>query len=686
MKKCSNYIIVLIIFALFTESRAQWIKAYNPYNGYVSALSVVGSQIFAGSKGNLYVTENNATNWRSIGLTKPNIKITSIAGEGKVVFVGTEGDGVFLSTDNGSSWNTANIGLANLVVSSLTMRDSLLFLGTIGDGVFHSSDRGKNWAKVNIGISNTSITTIAMSDSIVIAGSSEGKMFLSSDMGISWKWFSLSNGSSITCLISKLGRLFASSSGGGVYVSLNGGQEWVEANNGLYNHMVTSITATDSDLFAGTMMSGVFRSSDFGVSWSTFNSGLSDTVITSLVVCDSNIFLGTQNSGVFLSSVKRQYWSAINTGLISVDINVFLTNGNDVFAGTKGGGVLLSTDKGKSWSARNSGLTELNVRSLAMHDSTIYVAIDRSWIFKSTDYGKNWVPTTFVQASPEQLAMSDSILYVSTGSQGVYQTRNEGKSWQYLGLIYKTLYPIVAKDSLVMTGSYVYEGVFISSNYGKDWTSIGAPYSHSMTTTLGWCGDNIVAGIDYGLYFKAGNGGWIRKDPMKPNPNMIYSMAIKDSLIIIGTYSGLYLSTDRGEKWVTIDSGLTGTVYALAIVGSDLFAGDLDKNVWKRSLTEIVTEVRELKTNITNEFNLNQNYPNPFNPTTIINYSVPKQSNVKLIIYDALGREVANLVNEEKPVGNYTIKFDAKHLASGIYFYQLRVGDFVQTKKMVLLR
>ena len=86
------------------------------------------------------------------------------------------------------------------------------------------------------------------------------------------------------------------------------------------------------------------------------------------------------------------------------------------------------------------------------------------------------------------------------------------------------------------------------------------------------------------------------------------------------------------------------------------------------------------------DFYLSQNYPNPFNPITIINFSVPKQSNVTLLIYDALGREVTTLINEEKEAGNYTAEFNASNLSSGIYFYQIRAGEFIQTKKMVLLR
>ena len=84
------------------------------------------------------------------------------------------------------------------------------------------------------------------------------------------------------------------------------------------------------------------------------------------------------------------------------------------------------------------------------------------------------------------------------------------------------------------------------------------------------------------------------------------------------------------------------------------------------------------------------NYPNPFNPTTMIQYSVVNTGNVSLKVYDVLGNEVATLVNEEKQTGSYEVEFQSavsnQQLASGIYFYQLRAGEFVQTKKMILLR
>lgn len=85
-------------------------------------------------------------------------------------------------------------------------------------------------------------------------------------------------------------------------------------------------------------------------------------------------------------------------------------------------------------------------------------------------------------------------------------------------------------------------------------------------------------------------------------------------------------------------------------------------------------------------FRLDQNYPNPFNPVTTIEYEIPQREFVSLSVFDIRGREVANLVNEEKPGGSYNVKFDASNLSTGIYFYRLQAGDFFEVKKLLLLK
>jgi len=86
------------------------------------------------------------------------------------------------------------------------------------------------------------------------------------------------------------------------------------------------------------------------------------------------------------------------------------------------------------------------------------------------------------------------------------------------------------------------------------------------------------------------------------------------------------------------------------------------------------------------DYHIFQNYPNPFNPSTIIRYQIPERNFITLKIYDVLGNEIATLVNEEKFIGSYAVEFDASRLPSGIYFYRLQAGSFVETKKMVLIK
>jgi hypothetical protein len=99
------------------------------------------------------------------------------------------------------------------------------------------------------------------------------------------------------------------------------------------------------------------------------------------------------------------------------------------------------------------------------------------------------------------------------------------------------------------------------------------------------------------------------------------------------------------------------------------------------SITSIVSDQL-----YTLSFNLQQNYPNPFNPTTTINYSIAKEGHVKLTVYNAIGSQVAVIVEEYKPAGNYSIQFNGSNLASGIYLYRLEIGSYNAAKKLILLK
>ena len=136
------------------------------------------------------------------------------------------------------------------------------------------------------------------------------------------------------------------------------------------------------------------------------------------------------------------------------------------------------------------------------------------------------------------------------------------------------------------------------------------------------------------------------------------------------------------------------SVYAIDMDGDgdiDVLSAsaDDDKIAWYRK--DGVTGVESISNEIPTEFSLSQNYPNPFNPSTKIKFEIPGQARndnmpVTLKIYDVLGNEVATLVNEEKPAGTYEVDFNAGKITSGVYFYKLTAGSFVQIKKMLLLK
>ncbi len=89
---------------------------------------------------------------------------------------------------------------------------------------------------------------------------------------------------------------------------------------------------------------------------------------------------------------------------------------------------------------------------------------------------------------------------------------------------------------------------------------------------------------------------------------------------------------------------------------------------------------------IPDEFTLSQNYPNPFNPSTKIKFNIPQQSRVELKVYNVLGKEVMTLINDVKSAGGYEVEFDASSLASGTYFYKIQAGQFIDVKRMILIK
>lgn len=672
----------------------------------VNALCVSGRYLFAGTYNGVFVSTNNGTRWTAGGL--PNYAVYALAISGSNLFAGTSGGGVFLSTNNGTSWTPVNdAALTNRFIRALAVSPAnggsgtYLFAGTSG-GVYVSTNNGTSWKAASSGMPYDSyghlptvyvlaVTRASDGDgrTILYAGTSAG-VFLSANNGTTW----IAANTGLPCnsdgnilyvyalaMPPDSGRaetaiLFAGISGGGVFLSTNDGTSWTEASKGLTSMSVSALAilpasdeAGSAMLFAGTFGGGVFLSTDNGTCWNAANAGLTNTSVLSLTKSPTNdgsgtnLFAGTSSGGVYLSTDNGASWSSARTDVTNTPVWSLAARDANLFAGT-GCGVFLSTDNGLSWTAVNEGLTSTSVHALAISPAidgpgTYLIAGTTSGVFISTNNGTSWsaASTGLTNTIVSSLAANGTNLFAGT-SNGVFHSINNGTSWgpASTGLTNSNVLSLAVSSAKGGSGTNVfagtYGGVFLSTDNGTRWSGAAMPsyavYSLAVSPVDGGSGTSFFAGT---------------------------------------SGSGVFLCTSDAASWSQVNSGMRITdVNALLWSDGYLFAGTSYGGVWRRPLSEMITSTPVSPPNMPAIFSLEQNFPNPFNPTTKIRYQVSGVSNVKLVVYDLLGREVSVLVNEKREAGVHEVRFDGTGLSSGVYFYRLTVGDIAATKRLLLLK
>ena len=224
-------------------------------------------------------------------------------------------------------------------------------------------------------------------------------------------------------------------------------------------------------------------------------------------------------------------------------------------------------------------------------------------------------------------------------------------------------------------------GEFTDQGFGISTDVTGNIFvSGSFNTTAIFDATNTLttSGVDNGYiakYNPSGNLEWSNKIG-STNYSFGYDCVTSqnNNIIVVGSFQGL-ANFDASTEMVSNGGGQDG--FLAKYSGGD---GSL-----------VITSIDESGNNLPMDFSLNQNYPNPFNPTTTISYTIPKVEtlhvmSVNLAIYDVLGNELTTLVNEEQGSGTYKVQFDASNLSSGVYYYQLKSGNFVEIKKMLLMK
>jgi hypothetical protein len=248
--------------------------------------------------------------------------------------------------------------------------------------------------------------------------------------------------------------------------------------------------------------------------------------------------------------------------------------------------------------------------------------------------------------------------------------------------------------------------VFLSTNNGAIWTRVSTGLTDTSVLSLAYLGTNLFAGMYYsrgGGVFRSTNNGtsWSPANTGLPYDSVngyypgVMAFSVSGTNLFAGTYGrGVFLSTNNGTNWALVNTGMTddevstlavGSTYLFAGTGADDMGGSYGTGVWKRPLSEMITSVPPA-VQLPREFVLEQNYPNPFNPSSVIRFALPHASFVTLTVYNTLGQQVGQLVNEQQQAGYHDVVFRGDGLASGVYFYRIQAGDFIASKKLLFLK
>jgi len=447
---------------------------------------------------------------------------------------------------------------------------------------------------------------------------------------------------------------------GNVWVGLRGavavfnGSNWkvyyIPENN-IASGWVSSIAVDKfGNKWFGTIDGGL-RKFD-GTTWTIYtpyNSGLPDFPITAVGInpVNNDIWVGINNRGVGrLSNGQWTLYDTINSPLKSTRITGFTFD--------KSGNVWIATRPAGREASPYPYPSEAFYGGVYKFDGTNF-----TWY-----YTKN---------SP----------LPSEGVQSITTDKN-GNIW--LGTAYRDF----TTSSVPLTGGVV-------KISGNSWavydTSNGFPSIWTWRVAVDDSGNTWIGTYGKGLVKFDGQNTTVYNRSNSGLPgDTVYSIAIDASGVIWATTNKGVVKFDRNQ-WSVFNSSNTG----MPIDQAKFVMIDKQGNKWFLSgwwgdrvvvyrEGGVILDVEQVADVIPSSFKLYQNYPNPFNPMTTIEFEIPERANVKLIVYDILGREVGKLVDKELEPGRYKVNFEAGELSSGVYFYRLEAGKFADVKKMLLVK
>ena len=360
------------------------------------------------------------------------------------------------------------------------------------------------------------------------------------------------------------------------------------------------------------------------------------------------------------------------------------------------GGFLRTTNAGVNWHFYHFPNYSADDLSF-LNNNTGYISCWggptlRSYVLKTTNSGINWFCTDSLNASFFKMKFYDlNTGFVASKYSGIHKTTDGGYNW------------------IAQTGVFWHEPSCIWCFNADNWI-VASSESRLNKTTNGGINWFVLdfASIDFycrSLYFINANTGfsstwngkifktmnkgdnWIQisSTGFSSNGNIFFVNDSTGYVCINSSNGNIYKTTNGGYNWTPQITNPFIGIYNLFFINPNTgYAGGHNGLIFKTTNGGVF--VNQIGSEIHNGFSLYQNYPNPFNPSTKIKFQISKLSDVKLVVYDIPGREVATLVNEKLKAGTYEVEFEGKSLPSGVYFYSFVTESFKETKKMVLIR
>ncbi len=677
----------LLIFALGIYQynlKAQWIHSSLPFpgGGYITSITTGEKFIAAGTNEHgVYISYDKGNNWKYIGLKNDILTVSSLAIDDTIIYAASS-FGLYRTTNMGKTWIRSDSVLSDWYVNPIAVCGKYVLALGQNNGVYRSSDNGESWAVADSEFIGINGRGLAVDDSIVFVNTKSG-MFRSTDYGMTWAKNDTGLSVGINTMVIKDSIIYAGSSGTGVFLSTNNGNSWTEIDSGLSNKNVNQIVIADSEVFLGTGGGGIFSSKFGSAHWDNLLTNIPYNYIYSMAKDSSGIYAGTSGGGIYKSTDNGLSWNSINKGLTAIEINAFTVQGNTIFGGAYEG-LFVSSDNGINWFKTTSGLVNSNINALHTAGTNI-IAGTFSGIFTSTDGGNSWdsVASPYTNYYVYTFSNDGSKIYAGT-TKGLLQSTDNGITWQERFPL-ENCGALTVKNGILYAGSMIGGGVFAFS--GQAWSLKNNGLTNKFVESLETVGDKLIVNTQGGEFYSSDNGNtWLPVDTAN-SIGIINSVSNAGSNIICGTNKGLFRSTDNGDSWLSIDSGLTDKdISSIAVNNRSIFIGTKEGGVWRNSLNEIITDVKQENKIQPLDYSLMQNYPNPFNPTTNITFSIPAKAHVIIELFNILGEKVSTILSKEMETGSYKIQWQGSNFPSGIYFYRMKANDFIQTKKLVLIK